>query len=520
MNNKSFRFLLDKCESVEKLEQIHAHAITIGLFTHQNFACKLLDTYSKLGKPLQAHNVFNQILSPDVVSWTCLISLYLRIGRPRKAFSLFSHFVLTALKPDGFSIVAALSACGRQRDLISGKILHGMVFRYQLGSDPIVGNALIDMYSRTGQIELAHSLFRAIVFKDVSSWTTMLNGFVMCNDFDSARCMFDEMPKRNSISWTAMITGYVRGETPIRGLQLFQKMRAEGEDHPTTITIVSVLSACADIGALGLGRSIQGYMNKTNQIMDVTVNNALIDMYSKSGSLDFAIKIFGEIQRRDVFSWTTMISALALHGKGSCALDLFSNMLESSETPNEVTFLSVLSACSHAGLVVEGQKLFNRMIQCYSLKPRIEHYGCMVDLLGRAGLLNEAVELIEGMPINPDAVMWRSLLSACLRRGNLKLAEMAGKKILELEPDDDGVYILLWNIYCSASRWEDALKTRKTMRDQKIKKKPGCSWVELNGVVHEFLAEDTMHNVLTDVYSLLEAITKQTKLDFNLSNLE
>ncbi|XP_059647225.1 pentatricopeptide repeat-containing protein At2g29760, chloroplastic-like [Cornus florida] len=520
MNQKLFLLLRYKWGNVEKVKQIQAHAITTGLCNHQHFACKLINTYSKMDKPLEAQSVFNQIQNPDVVSWTCLISLYIRIERPSKAFSLFSDLILTGLRPDEFSIVAGLSACARGRDLISGKVVHGMVFRYGCGSDTIVGNALIDMYSRNGRIELAQLVFRDMVEKDVSSWTSMLNGFVMCSDFESARCVFDEMPKRNSISWTAMISGYVCAKTPIRALELFRDMRAEDEDHPTTITIVSVVSACADIGALDLGRSIHGYINKVNLITDVTVDNALIDMYSKSGALAFAMVIFGDMPKRNVFSWTTMISGLALHGKGSRALELFSNMLESCVTPNEVTFVSVLSACSHAGLVIEGQMLFNRMIQCYGLKPKIEHYGCMVDLLGRVGLLDEAVEFIEKMPIKPDAVIWRSLLSACIGRGSLKVAELAGKKVLELEPGDDGVRILLWNIYCSTSRWDDALKTRKMMREQKIKKKPGCSWVEVNGVVHEFLAEDATFHAIADVHILLEAIAKQSKLDFDLTSLE
>ncbi|KAK9278325.1 hypothetical protein L1049_027890 [Liquidambar formosana] len=517
MNHRNLHVLLLRWASLEKVKQIHGHAITVGLHNHQHLACKILNIYAKLGRPLEAHNVFNQIRNPDIVSWTCLISLYLHTQRPRKAFSIFSELILTGLKPDGFSIVSALSACGHNKDASGGKIVHGMIFRFELGSDPIMGNALIDMYSRNGEIQLAILVFREMENKDVASWTSLLNGFIMCNDLESARHVFERMPQRNPISWTAMITGYVRGHTPIRALELFQRMKLEGNDPPTAITIVTVLSGSADVGALDLGRSIHGYVTKTNLNMDVTVNNALVDMYSKSGSLDMAIKIFDEILEKDVFSWTSMISGYALHGKGSHALEVFYEMLKSGMAPNEVTFVSVLSACGHAGFVIEGQRLFNRMIQCYNYRPKIEHYGCMVDLLGRAGLLEEAKELIEQMGIRPDVVIWRSLLSACLVHRNLMLAEMAGNKIIELEPDDDGVYVLLWNIYCSANRWEHALKTRKLMRDRGVKKKPGCSWVEVNGVVHEFLAEDTMHQVRTEIYLVLEGITEHSKLDFDLS---
>lgn len=513
MNTQTFYFLLQKCGSLEKLKQIHGKAVTLGLLCskRQHLACKLLNTYTQLGSPVDAQKVFNHIQNPDIVSWTCLISLYLHTSQPCKAFSIFSHLFHSGLRPDSFCVVGAVSACGHRKDLSNGRIVHGMVFRFELGSDPIVGNALIDMYSRSGAIEVACSVFKTMEIKDVSSWTSLLNGFIKCNDIEAARRIFDEMPMRNSVSWTAMITGYVQGEVPIPGLELFQEMRAEGKDWPTVITIVAVLSGCADIGAFDLGSSVHGYVNKTNLDLDVTVNNALMDMYAKSGALVLALKIFQEMPKRDVFSWTTMISGLALHGKGTHALEAFSDMSKSGIAPNEVTLLSVLSACSHAGLVVEGRSLFQKMVQCHGIKPKIQHYGCMVDLLGRAGLLREAKELIEHMPIKPDSVIWRSLLSACLVHGNLAMAEMAGKMIIELEPDDDGVYILLWNIYCSASRWEDALKARKAMRDRRVKKKPGCSWVEVNGVVHEFLAEDAVHCIRADVYTVLEVITEQMK---------
>lgn len=403
---------------------------------------------------------------------------------------------------------------------MNGRIVHGMVFRFELGKEPIVGNALIDMYSRNVRIEMAEVVFGNMVIKDVASWTSLLNGFIKCGDIESARKVFDEMPQRNVISWTGMIVGNVSWKTPVGGLELFRRMRAEGEDSPTAITIVAALSGCADIGALDFGRSIHGYINKLGNIAtNVAVNNALIDMYSKSGSLELAVEIFGQMPIKDMFSWTTMISGLALHGKGRYALEVFDNMLASEQIPNEITFVSVLSACSHAGLVSEGRNLFNKMIDCCGLKPKVEHYGCMVDLLGRAGHLEEAIELIEQMPIDPDAIIWRSLLSACLGNGNLKLAEMAGKKVIELEPDDDGVYVLLWNIYCAANRWEDALKTRKMMREQKIKKKPGSSWIEMNGAVHEYLAEDTMHHVPVDIFAILDAIIKQSKPDLDLYDI-
>ncbi|XP_042513991.1 pentatricopeptide repeat-containing protein At2g20540-like [Macadamia integrifolia] len=513
MNRTNCHSLLQKCGNLEQLKQVHAQVITQGLHHLQHIACKILNNYTKFNKSVEAHKVFNQIKNPDIISWTCLISLYLQVDQPCKALAVFSELICTGHRPDSFSIVGALSACGRKQDLSHGKMVHGMIFRCDLGSDPIVGNAVIDMYSRNARIEAALLVFLDMEIKDVGSWTSMLHGYVKCNDLKSARLVFDKMPQRNSISWTAMISGYIRAGNPIQALELFQKMKSEGDDPPNATTIVAVLSACADIGALDLGRSIHSYISKTNlNSEDITLCNALLDMYSKSGILDWGAKIFHEMPKKDLFSWTTMISGFAFHGDGNSAIQVFCEMLRTGVSPNEVTFVALLSACSHAGLAEEGQRLFHRMSQIYGLEPKIEHYGCMVDLLARAGLVEEAEKLIGEMQTDPDAVIWRSLLSACLVQGNVKLAQMAGKKVIELESEDDGVYVLLGNMYCSANRREEALKTRKMMKDQNVKKKPGCSWIEVNGVVHEFVAGAKMHCLHTDIYFILEGIAKQLKL--------
>ncbi|XP_031280860.1 pentatricopeptide repeat-containing protein At2g29760, chloroplastic-like [Pistacia vera] len=520
MNYKHLQILLRQCNTLEFLKQIHAQAVTLGiLHHHQPFACKLLNSYAKLGTSQEPNALFSQIQNPDIVSWTCLINLHVQVREPRKALWVFSRLICRNIEPDSYSVVAALSACKCIKDLACGRIVHGIIVQFSLGFDPIVGNALIDMYSKNKDIESTEKVFKCMECKDIASWNSLLNGFAMVNDLESSRLVFDEMPQRNSVSWNAMITAYVRGREIVEALELFREMKAGGECC-TVITIVAVLSGCADIGALDLGKCIHGYVSKSNLGFGVTVNNALMDMYAKSGCLDMALKVISEIREKDVFSWTTLISGYAFHGKGKNALEVFGDMIELKMKPHEVTFLSVLSACSHAGLLVEGQRLFNRMNKFYGLQPKIEHYGCMVDLLGRAGLLEEAKDFIEQMPINPDAVIWRSLLRACLVHGNLNLAEMAAKMLIELEPDDDGVYILLWNIYFAANRQEDALKMRTFMQNQKVKKKSGCSWVEVNGVTHEFKADYVMHHAGTEIFLVLEGINEQTKLDGQFFVLE
>ncbi|XP_022841606.1 pentatricopeptide repeat-containing protein At2g20540-like [Olea europaea var. sylvestris] len=504
------------------INEIHAHSVTLGVFnTHQNLACRLLNTYALLKKPKDAQKIFDQIPNPDIVSWTSLQNLYLNIRQPMKALLLFSKLTASDfVKPDSHSIVAALSACARCKDLVNGKSIHGMVHKYLERPRPVVHNALIDMYCKNRRIRLAQSVFDRVHFKDVAIWTSLINGHILDGDIYSARKLFDEMPQRNVVTWTAMIVGYVRMKSPIKAMQLFQRMRMEdiGQDcSPTTVTVVALLSGCADIGALDFGSLVHGYVHKrVGFVVDVAVNNGLIDMYAKSGYLNSALKIFDGMKNRDLFSWTSMISGLALHGRGKYSLQVFDEMVDSGMIPNDVTFLSVLSACSHSGLVTEGERLFKIFVNNYNLKPKIEHYGCMVDILCRAGRLKEAIELIEGMPMKPDAVIWRSLLSSSLVHRDSDLAELAGKKVLELEPNDDAVYVLLCSAFRSVNRWEDVLRTVKTMRDQRIKKTPGCSWIEVNGIVHEFVAEASPLHISDDVLMVLNGAINHSKLDTNL----
>ncbi|XVE90584.1 hypothetical protein DITRI_Ditri20bG0089500 [Diplodiscus trichospermus] len=514
MNHKKLLLsVLERCPNLRNLKEIHGRATTLGLLQNHNQAlsCKILTTYANLNSPNDANKVFNQIQHPDIVSWTCLINSFSQYKTPVKSVLAFSQLIRDGLKPDSYSVVAALSACGKTKDLVNGMLIHGIAFKYNLGfKNPIVGNALIDMYSRNGEILVAELVFEWMSVKDIASWNSLLNGYILCNDLNVSRLVFDKMPERNAVSWTALISGYVKVKEPLVGLKLFKEMISEGKINPTIVTVVAVLSCCADGGGLYFSRGVHCYVNKVNlNEKNVALSNALMDMYSKCGCLDVAGKIFNEMLGKDVFSWTIMITGYAFHGKGKQALQLFSDMLKSRVVPNEVTFLSALSACNHEGLIVEGQKVFRKMVQCYGFKPKIAHYGCVLDLLGRAGLVEEAKMLIEEMPILPDAVIWRSLFSACLIHGKLDLVEVAGKKVIELEPDDDGVYALLWHMYSSTNRHEDAVKIKKLMRNQKVKRRPGCSWIEVNGIVHEFLAEDRPH-AGSDIYWVLEGISEQS----------
>ncbi|KAJ1277528.1 hypothetical protein BS78_04G011400 [Paspalum vaginatum] len=513
MDRSICHHLLAHCKTLRALQRIHALAVAHGLHPrHQSVSCKIFRCYADFGRVVDARKLFDEIPHPDLISFTSLMSLHLQLDHHREALSLFSRIVAVGHRPDGYAVVGALSASSGAGDQRFGKAVHGLIVRLGLNHEVVVGNALIDMYSQCGSFESSVRVFDRMFMRDEVTWGSMLHGYIKCAGLDSALSFFEHMPVRSVIAWTALITGHVQGRQPIRALELFGRMVLEGH-RPTQVTIVGVLSACADIGALDLGRIIHGYGTKCNASSNIIVSNALMDMYAKSGSIEMAFSVFQEVQLKDAFTWTTVISCCTVQGDARKALELFWAMLTAGVLPNSVTFVSVLSACSHAGLIEEGRELFGRMHAVYKIDPQLEHYGCMVDLLGRGGLLEEAEALIADMNAEPDIVIWRSLLSACLVHRNDRLAEIAAKEIIQREPGDDGVYVLLWNMHASSNKWREAREIRHQMVTRKIFKTPGCSWIEIDGVVHEFLVDDKAHDARREIYETLECLTRQFKMD-------
>ena len=499
--------------SLKQLQQIHAQSFRRGLLPHsQPLSCRILQGYSAFEQSTIAVRVFAQIPCPDLISLTCLMNLHLRHGRPAAAAAIFREILLSGRRPDGFSIVAAVSASARSADLSLLRSLHGMILRQSLDQETVVCNSVVDAYCRSGKICSARKMFDEMPARDEISWSTIINGYMKQEGFLEHAChLFNKMPYRNAIAWTVMITGFVQSRRPVRALEIFCEMNARG-CRPSSVTVVGVLSACADAGALETGRSVHALICKmVDDTNSTTIANGLIDMYSKSGSAETAFIVFKRTIERDVYTWTTMISGLSVNGDGSGALQLFTEMQRSKMAPNLVTFVSVLSACAHAGLIQEGLLMFDIMQQCYGFKPQIQHFGCLIDLLGRAGRFTEAMHLISTMEIEPDAVLWRSLLSACLVHKNRGLAEIAANRVVELEPDDDGAHVLLWNIYASDNRWEEAGQIRESMRSRGIKKRRGHSWIEVNFVVHEFLVDDEARLHENEVFSVLEGLEKQLR---------
>lgn len=299
-----------------------------------------------------------------------------------------------------------------------------------------------------------------------------------------------------------------------RALDIFKEMQM-AEVEMDQITITTLLSACAKLGALDQGRWLHTYLDKSGVKADAHLSTALIDMYSKCGRIDLARKVFKETEDKKVFVWNSMLGGLAMHSFGEEAIELFDKMIKYGIEPNEITYICILAACNHSGLVSVGLSLFNQLIEDHKLQPKMEHYGCLVDLLGRAGLLYEAFRLVKTMPLQADGTVWRALLGACKLHGNVKMAEQVGRILIKLEPLNHMNYVLLSNIYATVNRWEIVGELRREMKVKGLTKMPGCSMIELNGVVHEFVARDSSHPRSREIYELLNIMTNHAKESMN-----
>ncbi|KAL4188936.1 hypothetical protein AMTRI_Chr08g162910 [Amborella trichopoda] len=514
LNTYTFPFLLNACAHAPSLTQgrcIHAQAFKLGLHPNVFVDNALMQMYGRTCELDFARQVFDEMLERDLVSWNTMIGGYVYGENFDKAIRLFERMREEKVTGNEVTVVNVLSACARAKDLRMGRHMNEYIRAYDVEFNVIVGNAFIDMYAKCGSLEDACAVFYGMSEKrDVFSWNSMVSAYVRHGSIEMARVLFDEMPERNVVSWTSMIAGYAQNKQPEAAISLFKEMQLAGV-KPDEVAMVSVLSACADLGALDQGRSIHVHVSKNGIRVSSILGAALIDMYAKCGSVEEAFKVFHRLSERDVNPWTTMINGLAMHGHGESCLGLFSSMERSNTKPNQITFVGVLSACSHTGLVDEGFRHFCRMSEVYGIEPCIEHYGCMVDLLGRAGLLTEAQDFIEKMPIKPNAGIWGALLGACRIHGNVGVAERAARFLIELEPHHGGRYVLISNIYAAANRWDEVTKVRKMMKDRGIEKAPGWSWIEIDGVVSQFIVGFQSHPQAKEIKSMLDEIGMRVK---------
>ncbi|XP_077245144.1 pentatricopeptide repeat (PPR) superfamily protein [Tasmannia lanceolata] len=474
--------ILPACADLGSLRigrSIHGYALRARFEGLVNILTALVDMYSKCGLIGTARLVFDRMRIRNVVSWNTMIDGYAQSGDSKEAMKIFRNMIDEGVKPTDVSIMGALHACADLCDLKQGRSIRELLMQIGLGSDVSVMNSLIAMYSK-------------------------------CKRVDIAAEIFNNLRGKTRVSWNAMISGYAQNGHANEALDHFCKMQRENV-KPDSFTLVSVIPALADISVLRQGKWIHGYVIRSCLEKNVFVMTALVDMYAKCGGVHIARKLFDMMDDHHVTTWNAMTDGYGTHGFGEAAVNLFEEMQGSLIKPNDVTFLCVLLACSHSGLVNEGRRYFISMKQDFGIEPGMDHYGTMVDLLGRAGRLDEAWDFIQKMPIEPGISVFGAMLGACKIHKNVELGEKAAWRLFELEPQDGGYHVLLANIYATASMWEDVAKVRIMMEKKGLKKNPGCSFIELKNEVHTFYSGCTNHPQAEIIYATLEVLGSEIK---------
>eukprot|EP01018_Ginkgo_biloba_P036141 Gb_02911 [translate_table: standard] len=513
VDSKTYTCILQGCAKMEALKEgkhIHARIIKSGSEHDIFIGNNLVNMYVKCGFMVDAFQVFDKIPKRNVVSWTAMIAGYTQSGHGEEALKLFYQMRDNGVMPNHFTFASVVKACASLGALEKGKQVHYYIIESGFESDVVVRSALVYMYAKCGSIEDARHVFDKMSERTVVSWNTMIAGYAQNGNLEEARKLFGQVPKADVVSWTAIIAGYAQNGQGDEALKLFRQMQTRNL-KPDRFILATVLSVCANLAALAQGRQFHAYIIESGFELDVVVGSALVDMYAKSGSIEGAHVVFDKMFYRNVVSWNAIITGCAQHGQGKEALQLFERMLQVGIRPNEISFIGVLSACGHAGLVDEGRRYFNSMRRDHGVIPEVEHYTCMVDLLGRAGCLDEAENFIDGMVAEPDATIWGALLGACRIHGHVDLAKRAAECLLDLKVHVAGIYVLLSNIYAAAGRWDDSANVRKLMKDRGVKKQPGCSWIEVKNRMHTFVAGDESHPQQKEIYELLEKLSRQMK---------
>ncbi|XP_020232988.1 pentatricopeptide repeat-containing protein At3g14730 [Cajanus cajan] len=479
----TFPCVIRACGDLIEITKIHGLLFKLGLELDVFVGSALVNTYLKFGLVGEAHEVFEEFPVRDVVLWNAMVNGYAQIGRFEEALGVFRRMWGNGVVPCRYSVTGVLSIFSVMGDFDNGRAVHGFVMKMGYELSVVVSNALIDMYGKCKCVGDALSVFEVMSERDVFSWNSIMSVHEQCGDHYGT-------------------------------LRLFDRMLGTGV-QPDLVTVTTVLPACTHLAALMHGREIHGYMvvnemGKEGSQSDfdyVLLNNALMDMYAKCGNMRDALMVFDNMKEKDVASWNIMITGYGMHGYGDEALDTFSRMCEAQMKPNEISFVGLLSACSHAGMVKEGLEFLSEMESKYGVSPSIEHYTCVIDMLCRAGKLVEAYDLVLTMPFKADAVGWRSLLAACRLHKDTDLAEIAASKVIELEPGHCGNYVLMSNVYGVVGRYEEVSEVRHIMKQQNVKKRPGCSWIELVNGVHVFITGDRTHPQTDFIYAGLNSLT-------------
>lgn len=470
-------------DDVGLIRQLHSVAVSGGFDSYTSVNNSLITYYSKNGQLGEAKKIFYGMSEmKDGVSWNSMIVAYGQNREGSKALSLFREMVRMGFNVDMFTLASVLTAFTSMGDFLGGLQFHAKLIKAGFNRNSHVGSGLIDFYSKCpGDMLVCRKIFEEILSPDLVLWNTMISGYSQNEEFSEA------------------------------ALDCFRQMQRIGH-CPDDCSFVCVISACSNLSSPSKGKQIHSLAIKSEIPSNrISVSNALITMYSKCGNLQDARRLFDRMPEHNTVSLNSMITGYAQHGFGMESISLFDQLLQANIVPSSITFISVISACAHTGKVSEGQKYFNMMKEKFGIEPEAEHYSCMIDLLGRAGKLAEAKRLIESMPIRPGSDVWAALLGACRKHGNMELAVKAANQCLQLEPSNAVPYVTLATMYASDARWEEAAAIRKLMRDRGVRKKPGCSWIEVKKRVHYFVAEDSSHPMIREIHSYLDDMLMKIK---------
>ncbi|KAE9612114.1 putative tetratricopeptide-like helical domain, DYW domain-containing protein [Lupinus albus] len=456
-----------------------------------------------------AREILDGMTEKIVCAWNATISGYVQHGFHDTAFELFRKMHLMGIQQDEYTYTSMISAASNAGLFKFGRQVHAYILRTEAQPSEhfilSVNNALITFYTKCGKVAQAKEIFNKMAVKDLVSWNAILSAFVNARCIEEANSIFNEMPERNLLTWIVMVSGLAKNGFGEEGLKLFNQMRVEGLE-PCDYAYAGAVTSCSILGSLDNGQQIHSQVVRLGHDSSLSVSNALITMYAKCGLVESAYTVFLTMPYVDSVSWNAMIAALAQHGRGVEAIQLYEQMLKEDISPDRITFLTILSACSHAGLVKEGRHYFDTMSASYGITPGEDHYARLIDLLCRAGMFSEAKNVTESMPFESGAPIWEALLAGCRIHGNIDLGIQAAERLFELMPQLDGTYIILSNMYATLGQWDEVARVRKLMRDRGVKKEPGCSWVEVENMVHVFLVDDAVHPEVQEVYMYLEQL--------------
>ncbi|KAA8525314.1 hypothetical protein F0562_007169 [Nyssa sinensis] len=562
--------------------QVHAAVVKMGFEFDMMINNDLIDMYGKCSRVDVACAVFNRMLERNVVSWTALMCGYLQQGNAKAALSHLCRMGSSDVKPNEFTFSTNFKACGLLGILENGRQIHGMCVKAGFEWFPVVGNSIIDMYSRCGRISEAAQMFDIMPVRSLITWNVMIAGYalegmgdkslllfqkmqeqgeipdeftftstlkacsslgairegtqihaflvrrvfpfvvntiiagalvdlyVKCRKSCQASKVFNQVEQKSVISWTALILGYAQEGNLSEAMDLFRRLR-ESSIQIDEFVVSSMMGVFADFALVEQGKQMHSYAIKVPSGIDISVANSIVDMYLKCGLIEEAERLFSDMPERNVVSWTVMITGYGKHGLGKEAIHLFSKMQLDDIEPDGVTYLAVLSACSHSGLVGECQEYFSRLCEDRRNKPKVEHYACMVDLLGRAGRLTEAKNLIENMPLKPNVGIWQTLLSACRVHGDVELGREVGEILLRLDGNNPVNYVMMSNIYADAGYWKECERVREMVKVKRLRKEAGRSWVEIDKEVHFFYNGDETHPLTERVREFLRKMERTMK---------